>query len=111
MFEAYNWPGNIRELKNQVERLIILSGINNKIEATLLPPHMKSNAFSVKHERRKSTRSSVKNILRTVERKVIENELKNANWNKTIASRKLGISRASLNNKIENFNILRHMLC
>lgn len=107
LFESYDWPGNVRELKNQIERLIILSGSNNRIEAKLLPPKIKGNVISVKHERRKSNRKNLKHTLKTVERKLTETELKNANWNKTIAARKLGISRASLNNKIEKFKISR----
>lgn len=108
LFEAYDWPGNVRELKNQVERLIILSDSNNKIQAKLLPPQMKGNSISVvKHERRSSNRNTLKDILKTVERKATETALEKANWNKTMASKTLGISRASLNNKIENFNIPR----
>jgi len=107
LFEAHDWPGNVRELKNQVERLIILSGSNNKLEAKHLPPQMKGNSITVEHERRRATRNTLKCILKTVERNVTESELNKAKWNKTIASRKLGISRASLNNKIERFNISR----
>ncbi len=107
LFEAYDWPGNVREFKNQVERLIILSGSNNKIEAKLLPAQMQGDSISVKHERRISGRKTLKDTLKTVERNATEVELKKAKWNKTIASRKLGISRASLNNKIESYNISR----
>lgn len=110
LFEAYDWPGNVRELKNQVERLIILSGSNDKIEVKLLLPQMRDNSMSVKYERRSSNRKSLKDILKTVERKATETELRKASWNKTIASRRLGISRASLNNKIENYNISRYEL-
>ncbi len=105
LFEAYDWPGNVRELKNQVERLIILSGLNNKLKAKLLPPQINGNSITAKHEKRNSNRTTLKDILRTVERSVTEDELKKSNWNKTLASRMLGISRASLNNKIENFNL------
>ncbi len=107
MFEAYDWPGNIRELKNQVERLILLSGSNGKLDVNLIPSYMQGCLNTVKHERRKSNRKTLKDALKTLERKITEAELKKANWNKTIASRALGISRASLNNKIEYFSIVR----
>ncbi len=107
LLEDYDWPGNVRELKNQIERLIILSGLNNKIEARHLPSRINSSPISVKHERRNSNRNTLKDILKTVERTTTETELNKANWNKTKASGRLGISRASLNNKIEFFNISR----
>ena len=40
--EAYNWPGNIRELKNLIERLVVLSGKNDTIGVNLLPSEMRS---------------------------------------------------------------------
>ena len=42
LLENYPWPGNIRELKNEIERLIILSDEGSKIiESTQLSPHIK----------------------------------------------------------------------
>ncbi|MCP5006328.1 MAG: hypothetical protein GY941_20680, partial [Planctomycetes bacterium] len=107
-FETYEWPGNVRELKNQIERLCILSGSNNRIELELLSSQLNGKSVASKKERRASNRRSLKDRMRTVERKTTELELKQANWNKSIASRMLGISRASLNNKIEKFSISRN---
>ena len=43
--------------------------------------------------------------LNSLARKIIEEELNRAEWNKTIVARNLGMSRASLNNRIAQFNI------
>jgi transcriptional regulator with PAS, ATPase and Fis domain len=106
LFDAFNWSGNVRELKNQIERLIILSGKNKMINADLLlSTKFKVNSISRIINRRSKERNELRDILKTVDRRVTENELKKAKWNKTIASRNLGMSRASLNNRIERFNI------
>ena len=34
----YSWPGNVRELQNEMERLLVLSGVENKITADMLSP-------------------------------------------------------------------------
>ncbi len=110
LLENYDWPGNIRELRNQVERLIILSCDESTIEANLLPGYIKGNSSTATCERRAIERYTLKDSLKTLERVKTEDELRKAKWNKTLAARKLGISRASLNNKIENFNIFREQL-
>lgn len=105
VFENYKWPGNVRELKNIIERLMTLSGKDETIEFKHLPVEMitatQSGAF-VK-ERKKTYK--LKDTLKSLEKEAIEKELIKANWNKTVASRELGISRASLNIKIAQFNI------
>ena len=36
----HNWPGNIRELQNEMERLVVLSGEEDKITADMLSPRI-----------------------------------------------------------------------
>ena len=103
---AYDWPGNIRELKNTVERLIILSGEDKTIELRHLPNEIK-DVFSPVPSVIGSNNGKLKESLISVEKEIIEATLKMSKWNKTAASRELGISRATLNNKIEQFNILQ----
>ncbi len=103
---AYDWPGNIRELKNTIERLIILSGEDKTIELRHLPNEIKG-VFSPVPNVIGSNNGKLKESLISVEKEIIEATLKMSKWNKTAASRELGISRATLNNKIEQFNILQ----
>ena len=104
---AYDWPGNIRELKNTIEHLIILSGEDKTIELRHLPNEIK-DVFTPVTNAIESNNGKLKECLLSVEKKIIEKILKTSKWNKTVASRELGISRATLNKRIEQFNILQN---
>ncbi len=107
MLVAYDWPGNVRELKNMVERLVVMSGTENTINANLLNTQLKITSFSGLFTKSDVRDTKLKSILRYVEKEVIENELTKSKWNKTLSARNLGISRASLNIKIEQYGIRR----
>lgn len=100
---AYDWPGNIRELRNLVERLIVFSGKEKIIQLHHLPEEIMA-AYQVP-EIHKNSNKKLKDALKSLEKEIVKQALKRAKWNKTAASRELSISRASLNNKITQFNI------
>ncbi len=102
----YDWPGNIRELKNLIESLIILSGKNETIETRYIPLEILGNqSLKSDHLKPNPNGAKLKEIIRSVEKEVVSDMLQTANWNKSAASKKLGISRAALNNKIAQYNI------
>ena len=107
IFMSYEWPGNVRELKNLIERLILLSGKEKIIESKHLPNEIK-DVFTPVTNAIESNNGKLKECLLSVEKKIIEKILKTSKWNKTVASRELGISRATLNKRIEQFNILQN---
>lgn len=108
LLQAYHWPGNVRELKNLVERLILLSGTCKTIEVQHIPMEILADIHPglTAHSHKKLAKLTY--AIKTVEKTMVCEELKKANWNKTYAARALGISRASLNNKIAEFNIQPH---
>jgi len=87
------WKGNIRELKNVIERVVILSE-NNLISADLLP-------FEFHNE----TNNSDSLNMQTVEKQHILKVLNYAHGNKTEAARLLGIGLTTLYRKIEEYNL------
>ncbi len=101
----HNWPGNVRELENVVKGLITLSGKSKTIEPEHLPVEVIQAAYlkpsSIDHKGNKKLHG----ILKSIEKEITEKALQRAYWNKTIASKELGISRASLNRRIARFNI------
>ncbi|NUO07500.1 MAG: sigma 54-interacting transcriptional regulator [Candidatus Brocadia sp.] len=102
---AYHWPGNIRELKNLIERLILLSGDCKTIEIGHVPKEILTDTYPGLHTHGYIKPVKLADALKSLEKSLIGEALKRAQWNKTHASAALGISRASLNNKIVEFNI------
>jgi len=98
----YDWPGNIRELENVIERAI------NYLDADLIikPKHLPEKFIKNKHKRYSNIENqSLKCILQEVEKEVIFNCLKLNQWNKNKTAKILGISRAGLYKKIEEYNL------
>jgi DNA-binding NtrC family response regulator len=94
----YPWPGNIRELRNVLERAMIMGRGQSRIELELLPAEVRSaSGFGVEHH--------VPKTLEDVERQHIERTLRAHGGNRTHAARELGISRATLIKKIKAFGL------
>jgi len=91
----YNWPGNIRELRNVIERGVILSE-NGVITENALPREL-----SVKAEGESDFLS-----LEAVEREHIAKVLTCFGNNRTLAAAALGISRKTLYRKIREYDIM-----
>jgi len=87
------WPGNVREMRNVVERSMILGRGQPHIGIEQLPPDLRQRAAT---DRRYQAQS-----LSEVERQHIERTLKHHGGNRTRAALELGISRATLINKIK----------
>lgn len=104
---GHDWPGNIRELKNLMQRTVYLSGNSKTIGPNHIPKEVLPANYSLSTVKDNKNGKKLKDALRSYEKEIIENSLKTAEWNKSVASRELGISRASLNNKIEQYNILK----
>lgn len=87
----YDWPGNIRELQNVVERCINLAN-NNILTSDLLPNHIVN---STKVDDLSRLGRNLKSYTRTIESRVIKDYLKKYN-NVDLAAQELGISRSTL---------------
>jgi formate hydrogenlyase transcriptional activator len=103
--ESYDWPGNIRELQNIVERSVILcNGDTFRVEQAWLTAH----SASPRPERR-----SLTNALQSYERKLIEAALAESNGRVAGpegAAAKLGIPRSTLDTRIKQLNIERRTI-
>ena len=105
--EEYNWPGNVRQLKNIVESAVLLSpggilngesvnlphtAIRNKHRGATDSPEMGAEAFD-------------KMTLDEIERQILEYRLKKNNGNRTITAEQLGISRRTIQRKIKEHEL------
>lgn len=91
--EAYDWPGNIRELQHTIEKAVILSEKNVIRAADLFVRPGKAVSFT-----------EVPN-LSEVERQAIETAITQNDGNLTAAAEQLGVSRQTLYNKLKRFNL------
>ena len=95
-FKKYEWPGNLRELKNVVKRSVLLCQ-KDMISIDLLPTEI-IRAKSID----KNTYSLFKN---QNEQELILDALEKANGNKAKAARMLSIDRKTLYNKLKQYDI------
>jgi two-component system, NtrC family, response regulator AtoC len=92
------WPGNIRELRNVLERAMIVGRGSRQITIEHLPPDVRRSGGA-------GAASHVPRTLHDIERVHIERTLRAHNENRTRAARELGISRATLINKIKEYQL------
>ena len=112
LLKAYNWPGNIRELQNVVERSVILSkGKNLIIDSSLIKENIEPidpvGTISTLRNRDYLTAEEIKEL----ERESIIAALNKANWKisgKDSASEYLGINASTLNSKINSLGIKKN---
>ncbi|HRK61524.1 MAG TPA: sigma-54 dependent transcriptional regulator [Candidatus Omnitrophota bacterium] len=96
---AYDWPGNIRELKNIIERMIVLSS-ESVLQSDLVPDDIRSF-----YPKAAVLDNSAPASLSEVEKDLILRTLKVHHGNKSSAAQALGISRRTLYRKIEEYRI------
>jgi transcriptional regulator with PAS, ATPase and Fis domain len=97
----YDYPGNIRELKNIIERLVVLSDSNMLSKRDLPIIRVKSNETG----RTDLNLRTLKDVRQNAERKHIQQILMNCGNNISEAAKVLDISRRQLYNKIYEYNI------
>jgi two-component system response regulator HydG len=94
---GFDWPGNVRQLQNEIQRAVLLCEGEMVDGADL----------SITRTKPEDVESQDTNftLLEGVERNAIVNMLKETNGNKLEAAKRLGIGRQTLYNKIKAYGI------
>jgi len=92
---SYDWPGNVRELRNYIERAVVL-GDGEVIQPEDLPYNVRKGLKVI---------AAPLELLDRIEEDHIIRVLRSMDWNKSEAAKILGITRQTLDNKIEKYKI------
>jgi two-component system, NtrC family, response regulator HupR/HoxA len=107
---AYRWPGNARELQNEILRSLSLAE-GSWLGPELLSPRVVRAAREEGEERDLSLLAgldgSLKQRLEQLEARVIKEALVRHRWNKTRAAQELGLSRVGLRSKLSRYGLDR----
>ena len=104
LFYDYNWPGNIRELENVIERVMILCP-GEIMRVSDLPKGFKDNVYNTLHLEGIPADAKLYDTLATIEKALIERALKMSNNVQSHAAAMLGIGKSGLNQKIKKYNL------
>ncbi|WP_396147124.1 helix-turn-helix domain-containing protein [Anaerospora sp.] len=91
----YSWPGNIRELKNIMER-IVLTAIEGEIHLPTVRLMVEELQAGPKQQAGSGNDELIQGTFRDIKRKIIRRVLQEEDWNKSQTARRLGIDRMTV---------------
>jgi Nif-specific regulatory protein len=101
---AYGWPGNVREVDNEVRRLVSLAPPGGEVEERHLSDRVRSNAVREKLGSL-AGRGTLGEATRALEEEMIRSALGAVGGNKVQAARMLGLSREGLRKKMNRYGL------
>ncbi len=110
IFESYFWEGNIRELRNVVQRIVVLSD-DGRIKKEDVPNYIVNGLKPIEMDEKNDefTSCNFNDSIKNLEIKMLTEAIKAANGSKTNAAKLLNINRTTFYYKIKLYN-LEHLL-
>jgi len=111
MLTAYKWRGNVRELENEIERMLILGQDDEMLGPELLSSRIREatgealELSAVPLTGTLASGVSLKKAIEDLERRMIQDALIRLEGNKSSAAKELGISRSSLISKVQEYGL------
>jgi len=107
LFDSFEWPGNVRQLRNEVQRSVAMASPGGLITPDLLSPALAATAeppelsTTSRSRRRKTLAAAVEEL----EREMIEGALERAAGNISETARILGLTRRGLYLKMQRLGV------
>ncbi|WP_026607799.1 sigma-54 dependent transcriptional regulator [Methylocapsa acidiphila] len=104
IFKSYRFPGNVRELENEVRRMVALAKDGEYLTRRHLSPALAALRAGA-HDRLvlKADGKTLKEMVESLEGQLVRQVLEKCRWNQSKAARELGLSRVGLANKIRRY--------
>jgi two-component system response regulator HydG len=101
---TYSWPGNVRELRSEVERAVVLCQ-KDRIELSDLSPTLRSGGTLTVQTESRPVLAQDGLTMQEAEKQIIIRALMESNGNRTLAAKKIGTSRRTLQRKLRLYHI------
>ncbi|BBN59210.1 sigma-54-dependent transcriptional regulator [Hydrogenovibrio marinus] len=108
----YRWPGNIRELQNEIGRSFMMTPQGEPLRAEFCSSRVLRAApedMEMELEWVSGVNGSLKEKVAQIEEQIIREALIRLRWNKTKVAEELGLSRVGLRQKMERFSITENL--
>ncbi len=109
---GYSFPGNVRELENEIRRMVALTPDGGYITRDLLSPEIAAvepSAMSSLAGTPVIEGATLKDKVASLEQALVRDALRRHGWNQSEAAKELGLSRVGLANKIKRYNIEKRL--
>jgi two-component system response regulator HupR/HoxA len=109
--KSYPFPGNVRELENEVRRMVAMTE-----EGAIITAGQLSSDIALSRPKVQGLRGielalgegvTLKTTVESIEAQLVQQALQRHHWNHSRAARELGLSRVGLDNKIKRYGITR----
>ena len=107
ILQAYYWPGNIKELKNVIEKLIIIAQAENinEINAEMIPIEIQKNQPNIRNNNETLISYNLKDARDIFERNYLISQLARFNSNISKTAEFIGMERTALHRKLKYLGI------
>jgi transcriptional regulator with PAS, ATPase and Fis domain len=105
LFDAFSWPGNVRQLRNEIQRAVAMAAPGGLITPDLLSPIFVGGQSDAPQASRRARNVTLGVAVERLEREMIEGVLQRTAGNVSQAARSLGLTRRGLYLKMDRLGI------
>jgi DNA-binding NtrC family response regulator/tetratricopeptide (TPR) repeat protein len=105
LFDAFSWPGNVRQLRNEIQRAVAMAGPAGVITPDQLSPIFAGGTAEAPSPSRRGRNVTLGAAVERLEREMIETALQRTEGNVSQTARALGLTRRGLYLKIDRLGI------